>query len=114
MKINVFTKNIEVVPLICKDDKDKFKIVLRYPNQFEFTTLIMNLNSSSFLNLACDLFVKFENKPTLINENGKEVKYETLKDMFNFGGKELLTILNCVIGKLKDTVLEAKKVEKKL
>lgn len=113
MKINVFTKNIEVEPNICKDSKDKFKIILRCPNQYDATKILLANELSDRVPLICDLFIKFENKPILVDEEGKEIKYETLKDMLNFGGNEIYLIIMDVFDKVLKTINKGTKVEKK-
>ncbi|PNX49893.1 MAG: hypothetical protein BV457_00200 [Thermoplasmata archaeon M9B1D] len=115
MKINVFTKEIAIIPSICKDN-DKFKIIFRYPNQFDSTKLLLTSENhhESVLKIACDLFLRFENKPQLINEDGKEIDYENFSDMLKLGGKDIFKIVLEVVKSLTDAIKEANKTEKKL
>lgn len=112
MKINVFTKEIAITPSICSY-KEKFKIVLRYPNQFDLVKILSDNTYSNILNVACELFLRFENKPQLVNEDGREIDYENLSDMLKLGGNEILSVITDVVKGLSDAVKEAGKVEKK-
>ena len=112
MKITAKTKDIVVTPSMCEGD-DTFSIVFRYPTQVDLLKLASIADNGEAITFVNGLFKEFVNKPTLEDEDGKEIDYTSFADLMGYGGEQLTSILADVLQEFQKLGDDAGRLEKK-
>lgn len=89
MKMRILTKPIEVLV----GDKDKYGLKLRQLTMGELESLVHMKSNDEMCTLIDSLIIEWVNKPALVDEDEKEVEFETLTEFRNLTtSNELLMV----------------------
>jgi len=113
MQLKARTKNIVVTPSICKGSEDKFSLVFRYPSQVDLLKLADLRDNGQIVAFIDGLFVEFDNKPEILDEDGKAIDFKSFADMMSLGGSEITSVLVDVVEEFQSLKDNAGKTEKK-
>ena len=97
------------------DDK-KFAIIFNAPSAFDMLNMQMPIlggDMGGFVKAVMPLFERFENKPKLEDNDGKELEYETLQDFADILGAQFFVFGNGIIEQFTIHINGLKNVEKK-
>lgn len=113
MKLKVLTENIRLVPSVCAELEGEFALTFRQPTQQDILNWVTITKVEDIIKCMNELFIDFENKPELEDENGKALKYKTLEEMFAYNNPVITGIMVDVVNKFKDLRETAFTIEKK-
>lgn len=109
-------EEFEVIPEEFKGEDNPPKFIFRTPTTIDYTNLAFlgkNINELLF-----DCFLRFEDKPILKDEKGKEIQYVAYRDFIQLGTSPMLTAihnscLNAMCKKIEEVKVKANKTAKK-
>lgn len=103
MELKVLNKPIEVT--IGKKD-NKFGIKFRQPTYIEFLEFQKIKNAEDVIKIVDMLFIDFINKPKLIDENKKEIEYNSLEEFYSLTLESLvqLELMNKIYNKMEEVL----------
>lgn len=113
MRLKVLTENIRLVPSICEQLEGEFALIFRQPTQADVIEFATVQTSKEILDVMNSLFIEFENKPEIEDENGDLIEYETLADLFKYSNGVISSVMTDVVLKFKDIRKSVFEIEKK-
>lgn len=111
MRLQVRTKQIELVPTMCEGAEVKF--IFRQPTQFDIVGMTQVDGVRGAIECMDNLLVEIKGEIVLVDEEGNEHKPKKFVDMFEFGGEELTSLCADVAKQFTDIITGVATVEKK-
>ena len=113
MKLKVVTDKIKVVPSFCEEAEDKLTLVFRQPTQMDIADWASVAGVKAMVEAMDAIFEGFEGSLWLEKDDGTEHEVKTLKELFEYNGEHITSIMTCVVEKFVELRNKAFGIEKK-